>query len=68
AGTEKERLYEYPQRQFEFYDNPVDDATGIVEINLDADWSKNGRVFIRQVDPLPLAVLSVIPRIDAGGF
>ena len=35
----------------------------LLEINLDADWSKNGRVFIRQVDPLPLAVLSVIPRV-----
>lgn len=68
AGTDKDRLYEYPQREFEFYDNPVDDATGVVEINLDAQWSKNGRVFIRQTDPLPLSILAVIPRLDVGGF
>ncbi|OBU04838.1 hypothetical protein [Morganella psychrotolerans] len=68
AGTDKEHLYEYPQREFEFYDNPVDDATGIVEINLDSNWSKNGRVFIRQEDPLPLSILAVIPRLDVGGF
>ncbi|WP_339053861.1 hypothetical protein [Arsenophonus endosymbiont of Crataerina pallida] len=68
AGTEKERLYEYAQREFEFYDNPVDDATGIVEINLDATWSKNGRVYVRQTDPLPLSILAVIPRLDVGGF
>ncbi len=68
AGTEKDRLYEYPQREFEFYDNPVDDATGVVEINLDAQWSKNGRVYVRQSDPLPLSILAVIPRLDVGGF
>lgn len=51
AGTEKDRLYEYAQREFEFYDNPVNDATGVVEINLDAQWSKNGRVYVRQSDP-----------------
>lgn len=68
AGTDKDHLYEYPQREFEYYDNPVDDATGIVEINLDSNWSKNGRVFIRQEDPLPLSILAVIPRLDVGGF
>ncbi len=68
AGTEKARLYEYAQREFEFYDNPVEDATGIVEINLDATWSKNGRVYVRQTDPLPLSILAVIPRLDVGRF
>nr|ELR5076634.1 hypothetical protein [Providencia rettgeri] len=68
AGTEKDRLYEYAQREFEFYDNPVDDATGVVEINLDAQWSKNGRVYVRQSDPLPLSILAAIPRLDVGGF
>lgn len=68
AGTDKDHLYEYPQREFEYYDNPVDDATGIAEINLDSNWSKNGRVFIRQEDPLPLSILAVIPRLDVGGF
>ena len=68
AGTEKDRLYEYPQREFEFYDDPVEDATGVVEIKLDTDWSKNGRVYIRQTDPLPLSVLAVLPRFTVGGF
>ncbi|TNV22123.1 hypothetical protein FH968_04410 [Buttiauxella sp. B2] len=68
AGTDKDKLYEYPQREFEFYDDPVDDATGVVEIKLDTDWSKNGRVYIRQTDPLPLSVLAVLPRFTVGGF
>lgn len=67
AGVDAGHLYEYPQREFEFYDGPVDDATGVVEVKLDANWDKNGRVYIRQTDPLPLSVLAVIPRVTVGG-
>lgn len=68
AATPGGKFYEYPQREFEFYDDPVDDATGKIEVKLDSDWDKNGRVKIRQTDPLPLAVLAVIPRLAVGGF
>ncbi len=68
ATTPSGKWYEYPQREFEFYDDPVDDATGKVEVKLDSNWGKNGRVKIRQLDPLPLSVLAVIPRLTVGGF
>lgn len=68
ARTPGGKWYEYPQREFEFYDDPVDDATGKVEVKLDSNWGKNGRVKIRQLDPLPLSVLAVIPRLTVGGF
>ncbi|HCM3125518.1 TPA: hypothetical protein N3F75_004949 [Klebsiella aerogenes] len=68
ASTPGGKWYEYPQREFEFYDDPVEDATGKVEVKLDSIWEKNGRLKIRQTDPLPLSVLAVIPRITVGGF
>ncbi|WP_116327661.1 hypothetical protein [Klebsiella aerogenes] len=68
ASTPGGQWYEYPQREFEFYDDPVEDATGKVEVKLDSNWEKNGRLKIRQTDPLPLSVLAVIPRITVGGF
>ncbi|RZN40397.1 hypothetical protein FEK48_13160 [Escherichia sp. E2593] len=68
ASTPGGKWYEYPQREFEFYDDPVDDATGKVEVKLDSDWDKNGRIKVQQTDPLPLSVLAVIPRITVGGF
>lgn len=68
ASTPGGQWYEYPQREFEFYDDSVTDATGKVEIKLDSQWDKNGRVKIRQTDPLPLSVLAVIPRVTVGGF
>lgn len=68
ASTPGGQWYEYPQREFEFYDDPVEDATGKVEVKLDSIWEKNGRLKIRQTDPLPLSVLAVIPRITVGDF
>lgn len=67
AGTDGQSLYEYPQREFEFYDQHVEDATGVIDLSIDASWSKGGRVYVRQTDPLPLSVLAVIPSITVGG-
>ncbi|MGL3999851.1 hypothetical protein ACR3LR_08530 [Pantoea eucalypti] len=67
AGTDGKNMYEYAQREYEFYDRPVDDATGTIDINIDANWSKGGRVYVRQSDPLPLSILAVIPSISVGG-
>lgn len=68
ATTPGGTWYEYPQREDEFYDDPVSDATGKIEVNLDSNWNKNGRVKVRQTDPLPLSVLAVLPRLTVGGF
>ncbi|EOC1317149.1 hypothetical protein ACI09J_001771 [Cronobacter turicensis] len=68
AATPGGKFYEYPQREFEFYDDPVEDATGIAELKLDDTWGKRGRVIIRQQDPLPLSVLAIIPRLVTGGL
>ena len=56
-----ENLRELKIRDDEGYDEPVDLATGVVELVLKSEWNSNGRVFIRQVDPVPLAVLAVAP-------
>lgn len=67
AGTDGKNMYEYPQREYEFYDRPVEDATGTIDINIDANWSKGGRIYVKQTDPLPLSILAVIPSISVGG-
>jgi len=35
--------------------------TGVVEVPLISSYNGNGRVFVRQVDPLPVSILSIIP-------
>ena len=57
-------LTELKIRNDESYDSPIDLESDPVDIITEATWNNNGRVFIRQVDPLPLTILS----ITASGF
>ncbi len=61
AGVDDANMYELKIRDNEFYDDPINLATGNVEINIAGQWDNQGSVIVRQIDPLPLAVLSVVP-------
>lgn len=54
-------LEEMTTREDENYSDPTELYTGKTEINIDSEWNSNGRVFVRQVDPLPLSVLAIFP-------
>lgn len=54
-----EGLSEVKIRKYENYDEPVHLRTGILELNIEATFTEEGRVFIRQIDPLPLRILSI---------
>lgn len=56
-----EGLFELKARNEEGYENPTSLKTGIIEIKLESTWNSNGRVFIRQVDPVPMTILSIHP-------
>lgn len=62
TGTDPlEELVELKIRQEESYDEAITLATGTVEVNTYSNWNRNGRVFIRQIEPLPLSVLAIVP-------
>lgn len=54
-------LEELQIRAAENYDDPVALATANVDVNIQSEWNSNGRIFIRQVDPIPLTVLAIVP-------
>lgn len=56
-----EGLYEYRARELELLDEPVSLATGTIQIDILAEWNNNGRVFLRNKDPIPSTILSVAP-------
>lgn len=56
-----EGLYEPKVRESEGYDEAVNLLTGDVSILIETGWNSNGRVFIRQVDPIPATILSITP-------
>jgi len=62
--TPLDGLTETKLRTTEAYDEPIELKTEEIDLNIRGEWSKGGRIFIRNPDPLPLAILSIVP----GGF
>lgn len=54
-----ENLYEMKVRNDETMDEPVALASGTEEVIIPPEWDSSGRIFIRQVDPLPASILAV---------
>ena len=67
AGPDADHLDEFVQRESEPYEEPVALKTGLASIRVDSHWEPGGRVFVRQVDPLPLSILNIMPDVDVGG-
>ncbi len=68
AGPTAADLVEISQRQFEPYGEPTELFTGDIEIDLPPLWNSNGRVYLRQRDPLPLTLLALVPRFEMEGL
>jgi hypothetical protein len=52
-------LYELQLRDTEGYDEPNDLFTGRHTLSAAGEWNTNGRVFLRQVDPVPMTILAI---------
>lgn len=59
-------LVEIPFRTNEGLGQPINLFTGDKEALLEASTFQEGRVCLRNTDPLPFTVLAIIPRMDAG--
>lgn len=67
VGPTSADLIEMKWRRDERYGTPVQPFTGDKEVDLLPSWNSNGRVFMRQRDPLPFGLLAVIPRFEMEG-
>jgi hypothetical protein len=52
-------LTEFKPRTDETYDEPPELTTGIIDINIKSRFTTHGRLFIRQIDPIPMTVLAI---------
>ena len=55
-------LFELKIRNTESYQDPVALLTGKDDVKIQSRWDRNGRVFIRQIEPLPMTVLAIAPK------
>ena len=63
SGTALTGMELYTPVNDEAYPLPAGQTfTGVAPVTLQSTYTKNGRIFIRQPDPVPLTVLAVIPE------
>ncbi|MBV5338149.1 MAG: hypothetical protein J0665_01130 [Deltaproteobacteria bacterium] len=67
CGPDADHLTEYKQRSDENYDENQRLAAGLIDLRIQATWNKNGRVFVRQNNPLPITILAALPEVNLGG-
>lgn len=65
-GPDAYNLTEMKLRQSESMGDPTALITGDYEVVLTGQWNTNGRIFLRQREPLPMTVLAVVPDITVG--
>ena len=66
TGPDEFNLTEMKQRQDEPYDAPILPLTGDRKLDLFPDWEAKGRVYIRQIYPLPMTITAIVPDLDIG--
>lgn len=67
AGPDESNLTEAKQRSNEPYGTPPDLKSEEIEIVIRGTWNNSGQVCLRQVDPLPLTVVSLTIEAALGG-
>lgn len=66
VGPDADNLRETPPESQSIAE-PVPLVTGLIEVGIDSTWEQTGRFLVRQIDPIPIAILSAIPNGDLGG-
>lgn len=56
-----EGLYESKIRDEETWDQSIELNSEVQTVNIQSTYNKNGRVFLRNIDPVPFTVLSIRP-------
>lgn len=66
VGYDEDNLIEIkPRFQSDSYDT-IALKTSEVKVAILPDWNSDGQILVRQIDPLPLSILSITPEFDIG--
>lgn len=66
GDRESKHLVEYKQRATEAWGEAIKLYTGDLKITPQWDWNTNGRMFVKQFDPLPMTILAIMPDVTLG--
>lgn len=65
-GPSSDRLIEAAFRIDEDYGDPTDMFTGDKELFLEPGQVRESKVYVRNIDPLPVTILAMLPRLEYG--
>lgn len=65
-GPREDKLVEYKQRSTEAWNEAIQLYTGDIKITPDWDWTNGGNMWVKQVDPLPMTILALMPDVTIG--
>lgn len=66
GDRDSDHLVEYKQRSVEAWGEAIQLYTGDIAITPQWDWNTNGRMFVKQFDPLPMTILAIMPDVTLG--
>ena len=66
VGPDADHLVELKGRSNEDVDVATGLTTGDIVQAIPPSWKSDGRIFIRQANPVPTTILSIIPEVDGG--
>lgn len=64
AGPDSSHLVEIPFRTNAMDESPIPLYTGDKQVKLKAGYDTNGRLLLRNIDPVPVTILGVIPDVE----
>jgi len=67
VGPDEDNLTEAKQRTTEAYGSPPALKSEEIQVSVTPSWRDSGQVFVRQVDPLPLTIVSLTLEVALGG-
>ena len=67
VGPDTDHLVQVPFRTDEGYEEATRLFTGDKRVTIKSSWGTDGRIVIRESDPLPVTILAIIPEVSPGG-
>ena len=67
AGPDLDKLREFKQRTDEPLGSPPSWQSREIEIVTAPEWQDGGQIYVRQDDPLPLTILTIVAETELGG-
>jgi len=67
VGPDTDKLVEAKQRTTEPYGSPPALKSDEVAVTLSPAWGMSGQIYVRQVDPIPLTLVSLTLEVAVGG-